>query len=739
MNNKFKTFILTGIICVAVFFATTVSVWAAQATVTFNEPEYTTNPGGTFKVGISITGQENISTYHVEISYDKENLMYVGGGERQEGGVIVLEGTALGAQVVYELEFKALNSAETGLNVSSAQINGADSVMEFNAVHYVPVHIVSEGASAVVSNSSYSVPVMGQAKADDGSLYYIVNLSEYVPDSADWQYGTAKRNFNGLETVFLTDADNTVKYMYLMDGSLHFYLYAYDNVSGQMYPCYTVMKDSEKVYYMSPNVIERWPDSLNLSIVNSKNIVYGMDLAGKCGYYELSEGQLTPWDSENSDDYDSQQSAKLMVILVIAVVAVIIVMRLALISTHQKRKKRRRRKKKGNKNRTSVKKNQNLPMKSGGKWVDPDRNEKDDFIEFIDLVEEDGKPEGYVEAQEEDYGDRELVIAVKDVTMHFRVSDNSASGVKEYFINRVKRQGGYRDLLALNHISFNVYKGEIVGIIGSNGSGKSTLLRIISGALKPTAGQVDVDFRKVQLLTLGAGFDMELTAKENVYLNGAVIGYTQEFIDKHYNEIVEFAELENFMDEKVRNFSSGMVSRLGFAIATAGKIPEILILDEILSVGDEAFRRKSLERVNEMMHSGATVLMVSHSLSTIMDNCTKAVWLDKGRIMSIGNTKTVCDAYKKSIDDEYTGLVCRNREWLYVRKGKPDYRFTGLVANNFGWWYVKNGKIDFTYTGLAKNKNGTWYVKNGKIDFSYQGEFDDNGIKVTIYNGKVVE
>ena len=187
----------------------------------------------------------------------------------------------------------------------------------------------------------------------------------------------------------------------------------------------------------------------------------------------------------------------------------------------------------------------------------------------------------------------------------------------------------------------------MVGIIGTNGSGKSTLLKIVSGALKPTSGQVIVNRRKLQLLTLGTGFDSELTGRENVYLNGSIIGYSKEFIDKHFDEIVEFAELQDFMGEKVKNYSSGMVSRLGFAIATVGEAAEILILDEILSVGDEFFRKKSLKRIKEMIHGGSTVLLVSHSMPTIRDNCDRVVWIEKGNLRMIGDPKKVCEAYQK--------------------------------------------------------------------------------------------
>lgn len=246
----------------------------------------------------------------------------------------------------------------------------------------------------------------------------------------------------------------------------------------------------------------------------------------------------------------------------------------------------------------------------------------------------------------------EPVIQVCDVTMEFHLSSVNPSGLKEYLIQLIKREVKYKRLFALYHVSFNVYKGEIVGIIGTNGSGKSTLLKIISGALKPTNGKVKVDRKKIQLLTLGTGFDHELTARENVFLNGAIIGYSREFLEQHYDEIVEFAELQDFMDQKVKTFSSGMVSRLGFAIATAGDAAEILILDEVLSVGDAFFRKKSLKRIKEMIHGGSTVLMVSHGMGTILDNCTKCVWIEQGELKMIGEPKKVCDAYGKLKNEE---------------------------------------------------------------------------------------
>ena len=293
--------------------------------------------------------------------------------------------------------------------------------------------------------------------------------------------------------------------------------------------------------------------------------------------------------------------------------------------------------------------------KGSKKKLEDIKKEKDLPVEDLSIEELNGMMDNlktevqnmiYESAIQDERG-AEPVIKICDVTMEFHLSSVNPSGLKEYLIQLIKREVKYKRLFALYHVSFNVYKGEIVGIIGTNGSGKSTLLKIVSGALKPTSGHVEVDRRKIQLLTLGTGFDMELTARENVFLNGSIIGYSREFLESHYDEIVAFAELEDFMDQKVKNFSSGMVSRLGFAIATAGDAAEILILDEVLSVGDEFFRKKSLKRVKEMIHGGSTVLMVSHGMGTIIDNCTKCVWIEKGELRMIGEPKKVCAEYKK--------------------------------------------------------------------------------------------
>lgn len=199
--------------------------------------------------------------------------------------------------------------------------------------------------------------------------------------------------------------------------------------------------------------------------------------------------------------------------------------------------------------------------------------------------------------------------------------------------------------MALKNVSFTVRPGEVLGIIGRNGAGKSTILKVISGILKPTEGSVSVRGNIVPMLELGSGFDFDLTGRENIYLNGSILGYSRHFLDEKYDEIVSFSELGEFIEMPIRNYSSGMMMRLAFSIATVVN-PEILIVDEILAVGDEAFQRKSRQRMLELMGGGTTVLFVSHSLDQIREMCDRVLWLDHGQIKMLGETKEVCDAYQ---------------------------------------------------------------------------------------------
>ena len=206
---------------------------------------------------------------------------------------------------------------------------------------------------------------------------------------------------------------------------------------------------------------------------------------------------------------------------------------------------------------------------------------------------------------------------------------------------------GRKDLKAVDDVSFEIKKGEVVGIIGHNGAGKSTLLKVISGILKPTDGELEVHGNIVPMLELGSGFDHDLTGRENVFLNGAILGYTEEYLKAKYDEIVAFSELGKFIDVPIRNYSSGMLMRLAFSIATVVQ-PEILIVDEILAVGDAAFQEKSKARMHELMSGGTTVLFVSHSLEQIREMCDRVIWLEHGNVKMIGPTKEICDAYQVS-------------------------------------------------------------------------------------------
>lgn len=239
------------------------------------------------------------------------------------------------------------------------------------------------------------------------------------------------------------------------------------------------------------------------------------------------------------------------------------------------------------------------------------------------------------------------MIEVKNVSMQFTMSDQPLNSLKEIFTMAAKGKLKFKTFKALDDLSFVVEKGETVGLIGHNGAGKSTTLKIISGILKPTTGTVITRGNVVPMLELGAGFDLELTGRENIYLNGAVLGYTKKYLDEKYNDIVEFSELGDFIEMPIRSYSSGMMARLAFAIASVVQ-PEILIVDEILSVGDAAFQKKSLGRMMELMNGGATVLFVSHDIDKIMEMCDKVVWLNKGQVVKYGDAKTICEEYIKS-------------------------------------------------------------------------------------------
>ncbi|MEE1321706.1 MAG: ABC transporter ATP-binding protein [Acutalibacteraceae bacterium] len=240
-------------------------------------------------------------------------------------------------------------------------------------------------------------------------------------------------------------------------------------------------------------------------------------------------------------------------------------------------------------------------------------------------------------------------IEVKNVSMLFHLNKERVDNAKEYFVRLLTRKLSYTEFWALRDISFKIEKGDRVGVLGFNGAGKSTLLKTIAGVLKPTMGSVKVSGVIAPMLELGAGFDMNYSGAENIYLYGTTMGFSRKFIEEKYNEIVEFSELGEFIDAPLKSYSSGMKSRLGFSIATAVK-PDILILDEVLSVGDAAFREKSEQRVLDMMKDGVTVLFVSHSADTVKRICNKAIILSKGQLIAEGDVDEICDIYTEMVN-----------------------------------------------------------------------------------------
>ena len=241
----------------------------------------------------------------------------------------------------------------------------------------------------------------------------------------------------------------------------------------------------------------------------------------------------------------------------------------------------------------------------------------------------------------------ENIIEVEHLSMHFNLMEEKVDSIKEYIVRLIKGNLLYNEFIAIDDISFSVQRNELLGIVGLNGAGKSTLLKILSGVFTPTSGSVKVKGTVAPLIEVGAGFDPELTAKENIFLNGLILGYSRKFIQDHFDEIVDFAELKDFINVPVKNFSSGMYARLGFAIATVVK-PDILIVDEVLAVGDFQFYQKCERRISDMIKDGVTIILVSHDINMVERMCTKVLWLEHGHIKAYGDKDKICEQYKNS-------------------------------------------------------------------------------------------
>ncbi len=642
---KIISLMCAGIIALGTFFQSGIEANAATTNITLETENYEINNGDELSVRVYLQSDSNIGAYHTEVVYDSYRLEYISGGDSENNGKVILEGTGYGGSIVYKLKFKAISGGKAEISCSGADIRveGTEGGGKQDVSYGGSLRLDISGKDTGVFEKNLNeygietdIPLCGIVDLAGGKRYYIVDHSRFVPDEVDWKWETIQDVYETAKYTFLTNAARDIRLIYMMDSDEKFVLYAYSNTKKAFYPCKTVESDGKKYYVMSANACDNWAEELTLDYVKRENICYVMNTEGVCGFYKYDDGNLERWTEGEGQAYLDEQMELFYEILVGAVTFTIAIVLGIVISNHRKQTKKRKKEEEEHK-----------------------ASKSEDFsIEFINVNEEAPRADKLVvdgEARNDKAKEAtkrwprkdKPVIAIKDVTMKFRISTGNASGLKEYIIQKLKRQVKYREFTALNHVSINIYKGEVVGIIGTNGSGKSTLLKIVSGGMIPTGGKVSVDRKKVQLLTLGTGFDKELTARENIYLSGAIIGYSKSFIDENFDRIIEFAELQDFVDEKVKNFSSGMVSRLGFSIATIGEAAEILILDEILSVGDEFFKKKSLKRIHEMMHSGATVIMVSHGMNTILENCTKVVWLEKGKVKMIGEPKIVCKEYKK--------------------------------------------------------------------------------------------
>ena len=321
----------------------------------------------------------------------------------------------------------------------------------------------------------------------------------------------------------------------------------------------------------------------------------------------------------------------------------------------------------------------------------------------------------------------DIMIDIKEATMDFHVQHEGVNSLKEFMVNVLKGKLKYDHFRAVDHVNVQVKRGEVCGIIGRNGAGKSTLLKMIAGVLAPTEGTIKINGNIAPMLELGAGFDQDLTARENIYLNGAILGYSKEFLDSKFDDIVKFSELERFIDQPVRTFSSGMMMRLAFSIATQID-PEVLIVDEILSVGDSHFRQKSEGRMREMMSGGTTVLMVSHVLGQIRSMCDHVIWLDHGKVIMDGDAKTVCDAYEGLIDFD-------NAPKFEIGRTMDDIQRITMYPDNWlppeGSYKIKTGPMGLVSGSLFCPFNDLTGKEKVKISLDCNEEEDPVEIRIT--------
>ncbi len=600
MKSKIVRKILEVIFVSALFFAIPMQVNAAEGKVTYGSNSYTWYTNQVAPLGVYIESDTVIASYEIELSFDTTKLRYIDGATEQIDNKLYIRSGGDQTRYKHMLHFEVLGEGGTSVNVVSAKATTAatETALAEN-VQMVELSVAPIQILAPFSNRLSALSINGQT------------LEGFEPDVFEYHEVVAC-NVEELNVDAVAEAENAV--VSVSETKL--------NIGNNEIDISVRGSNGEQVYKLDVTRMAPIPvaDITEFVGIDDPEETPPDEQIEEVGQNEPEKdnnaGQTVMEENANTGDapkisFWQKPLVKRIIsnsFLWIVVLAIFILLIYYIIRTLRIHKMQLRYEK--------------LYQK---------QNENADIIDL-----------------------NKVVVTIAHVTMKFKMAQDEASSIKEYFIRTLKRQHQYRYLTALNDISFKVRQGDVVGIIGTNGSGKSTLLKIISGALTPTKGKVKVDKSKVQILTLGTGFDMELTGKENVYLNGAIIGYSKEYIDEKYDEIVEFAELEGFMDQKMKNFSSGMVSRLGFAIATMRDTPEILILDEVLSVGDMFFKQKSEKRIREMIHSGATVFMVAHGMDTILKNCNKVVWIEKGVMKMAGNPQKVCEAYKNYYNNDAT-------------------------------------------------------------------------------------
>lgn len=596
-----RTIAITACILSLFLFFGHTDIYAAEADLIFGSDSYENESGAEFPIGVYIDGDENIGYYRIEIEYDKERMEYLGGGTGDEDGKVIFEGRGSDSRVSAMLSFKAISGGNTTIKFGEASVRTDDGNGEeftINEKAEVPVILLGED---LVEKRKQETETKTQTETQEST-----SAEETVTESTKQQPESKEEGVKpGIIIGVLAAAAGGAAAIAAAIAAKN---KKARRKAAQERAKTTVIQGKQPVKPAQETMLSAETPEKQAATVKPAQVKPSKTTLVKDNSTETIPVSKTPAQKKQ-------------------------------VTTAEEKITRVK--------PAQEKITQATPVREK---ITPAAPEQEKTAQAAPVPAQETRakqilqPDVFLRDKDSD----KPVIEVKNVSMSFKSAGKNVSGVKDYLIQKAKGKNKKKNINALRNISFNIYKGEVVGIIGTNGSGKSTLLKIVSGALKPTSGEVTADKNKIQLLTLGTGFDAELSAKENVYLNGAIIGYSKEFIDKHYDEIVEFAELQNFMGEKVKNFSSGMVSRLGFSIATAAGAAEILILDEVLSVGDQFFRKKSMKRIKDMIHGGSTVIMVSHSLNAIKTDCDRVIWIEKGILRMIGTPEEVCGAYAAS-------------------------------------------------------------------------------------------